>query len=79
MKVNLPITLTAADTKTRTLTGRIVTWGEEGFTSAGKTVFAKDIEGLDEEAKAVLTKVLNFVEKKYISVPMKLAKEIMLD
>ena len=42
MKVNLPITLTAADTKTRTLTGRIVTWGEEGFTSAGKTVFAKD-------------------------------------
>jgi glutamyl-tRNA reductase len=47
--------------------------------NALKTVFAKDIEGLDEEAKAVLTKVLNFVEKKYISVPMKLAKEIMLD
>jgi glutamyl-tRNA reductase len=47
--------------------------------NALQTVFAKDIEGLDEEAKAVLSKVLNYVEKKYISVPMKLAKEIMLN
>jgi glutamyl-tRNA reductase len=47
--------------------------------NALQTVFAKDIEALDDEAKAVLSKVLNYVEKKYISVPMKLAKEIMLN
>lgn len=47
--------------------------------NALQTVFAKDIESLDDEAKAVLNKVLNYVEKKYISVPMKLAKEIMLN
>ena len=47
--------------------------------NALQTVFAKDIEGLDDEARAVLNKVLNYVEKKYISVPMKLAKEIMLN
>lgn len=40
MKINLPITLTAADTETRTISGRIVTWNEEGNTSAGKTIFA---------------------------------------
>jgi len=54
MKVNLPITLTAADTKTRTLTGRIVTWGEEGFTSAGKTVFAKDSISIPKNVKLLL-------------------------
>jgi HK97 family phage prohead protease len=54
MKVNLPITLTAADTQTRTLTGRIVTWGEEGFTSAGKTVFAKDSITIPKNVKLLL-------------------------
>ena len=54
MKVNLPITLTAADTKTRTLTGRIVTWGEEGFTSAGKTVFAKNSITIPKNVKLLL-------------------------
>jgi glutamyl-tRNA reductase len=47
--------------------------------NALQTVFAKDIENLDDEAKEVLNRVLNYVEKKYISVPMKLAKEIMLN
>lgn len=47
--------------------------------NALQTVFAKDIESLNEEAREVLTKVLNYVEKKYISVPMKLAKDIMLN
>jgi len=47
--------------------------------NALQTVFAKDIENLDEEAKEVLARVLNYVEKKYISVPMKLAKDIMLN
>jgi hypothetical protein len=54
MKVNLPITLTAADTQNRTLTGRIVTWGEEGFTSAGKTIFAKDSITIPKNVKLLL-------------------------
>ena len=54
MKVNFPVTLTAADTKTRTLTGRIVTWGEEGFTSAGKTVFAKDSITIPKNVRLLL-------------------------
>lgn len=35
----MPMTITAADSNTRTVTGRIVTWNEEGSTSAGRTVF----------------------------------------
>ena len=54
MKVNLPITLTAADTQARTLTGRIVTWGEEGFTSAGKTIFSKDSITIPKNVKLLL-------------------------
>jgi HK97 family phage prohead protease len=54
MKVNLPITLTAADTQSRTLTGRIVTWDEEGFTSAGKTIFAKDSITIPKNVKLLL-------------------------
>jgi len=54
MKVNFPITLTAADTKTRTLTGRIVTWDEEGFTSAGKTIFAKDSITIPKNVRLLL-------------------------
>ena len=42
-------------------------------------VFAKDIEQLDVHSKEVLDKVLSYVEKKYISVPMKMAKEILLE
>ena len=41
-------------------------------------VFKRDIEDLDPEARVVLDKVLGYVEKKYISGPMKLAKEIIL-
>jgi glutamyl-tRNA reductase len=40
-------------------------------------VFAKDLANLDEESKEVLEKVIQYMEKKYISGPMKLAKEIM--
>ncbi len=46
---------------------------------AVNSVFAKDIEGLDENSKEVLEKVINYLEKKYISVPMKMAKDILLD
>jgi glutamyl-tRNA reductase len=42
-------------------------------------VFASDISRLDPEARAVLDKVLDHLERKYISVPMKLAKQVILD
>ncbi len=44
---------------------------------AVNTVFADEINALDEEAKAVLEQVISYMEKKYISVPMVLAKEIL--
>jgi len=42
-------------------------------------VFAKELEKLDESSKETLEKVLAYVERKYISVPMKMAKEVLLD
>jgi glutamyl-tRNA reductase len=42
-------------------------------------VFADDISGMDEHSKEVLTKVLNYMEKKCISIPMIMAKEIILE
>ena len=51
----------------------------KGITSkAYSEVFAKEIENLDEESREVLDKFVKYLEKKYISVPMKMAKEIML-
>jgi HK97 family phage prohead protease len=54
MKINFPITLTAADNKKRTLTGRIVSWDEKGFTSAGATVFEKDSIDFSKPIKLLL-------------------------
>jgi glutamyl-tRNA reductase len=34
---------------------------------------------LDENAKEVLDKILDYMEKKYISVPMKMAKAVMME
>jgi len=42
------------------------------------TIFAKDIDRLDASSKETLEKVLNYMEKKYISIPMVLAKEILV-
>ena len=42
-------------------------------------VFAEDIRSLDDHSKIVLGKVLDYMEKKCISVPMILAKEIILE
>ena len=42
-------------------------------------VFAKELETLDAGSKEVLDKILAYMEKKYISVPMKMAKEILID
>jgi len=42
-------------------------------------VFAEDIEKLDPASRETLEKVIDFLEKKYISIPMKMAKEIILN
>jgi glutamyl-tRNA reductase len=42
------------------------------------SVFANEINGLDENSREVLEKVINYMEKKYISVPMVMAKEILV-
>lgn len=41
-------------------------------------VFNKEMEELDPRSREVLEKMMDYMEKKYISVPMKMAKEIML-
>jgi glutamyl-tRNA reductase len=45
---------------------------------AYETVFREDLDQLDPQAKEVLDKIIGYMEKKYISGPMKLAKEIIL-
>lgn len=40
-------------------------------------VFAKELKNLDSESKEVLDKIIAYMEKKYISVPMKMAKDIL--
>ena len=42
------------------------------------TVFAQEISSMDEDSRAVLEKVMNYMEKKYISGPMIMAKEILV-
>lgn len=42
-------------------------------------VFAKELAGLDINSKEVLDKVVAYMEKKYISVPMKMAREILIE
>ncbi len=47
--------------------------------TAIQSVFANDINSLDEQSKEVLEKVLNYMEKKYISIPMVMAKDILIN
>jgi glutamyl-tRNA reductase len=42
-------------------------------------VFKTEIENMDQQSREVLEKVIGYMEKKYISGPMKLAKKIILD
>lgn len=46
--------------------------------TAFSEVFKNDLDSLDEHSKEVLEKIIGYMEKKYISGPMKLAKEIIL-
>lgn len=43
------------------------------------TVFAEELKGMDENSRIVLEKVMNYMEKKYISVPMVMAKDILVN
>lgn len=54
MKIEVPITLTAADSQSRTISGQIVTWGEQGNTSAGPTIFASDSIKFNKGIKLLL-------------------------
>jgi glutamyl-tRNA reductase len=47
--------------------------------TAYQEIFKDELENLDPQAKEVLDKVVSYLEKKYISGPMKLAKEIILN
>lgn len=46
--------------------------------NAVNELFKAEIDSMDENSKRVLKKVISYMEKKYISGPMKLAKEIIL-
>src|SRR5690606_2775905 len=41
-------------------------------------VFATEVSGLDANSRAVLEKVMDYMEKKYIKVPMVMAKDILV-
>ena len=45
---------------------------------AMNSVFANDLEAMDECSREVLEKIINYMEKKYISVPMIIAKDILV-
>jgi HK97 family phage prohead protease len=71
MKIKLPMAITAADSNARTITGKIVTWNEEGNTSVGRTVFAANsIELkavkllLEHDRTRPIGKVMEFTETK---------------
>jgi len=71
MKIKLPMAITAADSAKRTITGKIVTWNEEGNTSVGRTVFASNsIELkavkllLEHDRTRPIGKVMEFTETK---------------
>lgn len=47
-------------------------------TTAMTEVFANEVNELDPKSKAVLDSIIDYFEKKYISVPMKMAREVLL-
>ena len=42
-------------------------------------IFAQEIESMDEQSRVVLERVMNYMEKKYISLPMIMAKDILIN
>jgi len=47
--------------------------------NALQKTFSKDLQQLDPESRETLNKILDYLERKYISLPMKMAKQIVLD
>ncbi len=47
--------------------------------NAINTVFAEEVSGMDQQNREILEKVINYMEKKYISVPMIMAKDILIN
>ncbi len=47
--------------------------------TAINTIFADELQCMDEQSREVLEKVMNYMEKKYISVPMVMAKDILIN
>ena len=47
--------------------------------NAINTVFADELLTMDEQSREILDKVINYMEKKYISVPMIMAKDILIN
>lgn len=50
----MPVAITAADTESRIIAGRIVAWNAEGNTSAGRTMFKPDSITMAKNTKLVL-------------------------
>jgi len=46
--------------------------------TAINAIFADEINGMDESSRLILERVMNYMEKKCISVPMVMAKEILV-
>ncbi len=47
--------------------------------TAINTVFAEEVQNMDQHSREILEKVINYMEKKYISVPMIMAKDILIN
>lgn len=47
--------------------------------NALNTVFVDEVQGMDQQSREVLEKVIAYMEKKYISVPMIMAKDILIN
>lgn len=47
--------------------------------TAVNNIFADEIESLDPNSREVLERVMNYMEKKYISLPMVMAKDILIN
>jgi glutamyl-tRNA reductase len=47
--------------------------------NAMNEVFARDLSNMDDASKETLLKVMDYFEKKYIGLPMKMAKEILVE
>jgi len=54
MEINFSMNVVAADTAKREITGRVVTWGEKGYTSAGETVFEPNSIEFGKKTKLLL-------------------------